>query len=332
MSEIILYQTDDGESKIELHLQDGTVWLSRLELAELFQTSRQNIEKHIKAIFEDEELNEKVVSNYRLLTTQHGAIEGKVQSKEVMFYNLDMILAIGYRVRSARGAQFRKYASTILKEYLINGAVLNDEKLKQEPDYFKKLLNRIREIRTSERVFYQQVLDIYKTSVDYNKDADTTRDFFKTVQNKMLFAVTGSTAPEIIYTRLDASKPNLGLTHFKGQYPKKSELSVSKNYLDETEITNLNLLTTAFLDAAEYQAQNRIQMTMADWKEELDRYLTYQRADILKGKGNVSRKTAEGKIKNELEKYLEQNIPVETVDRDFVEVLNKKVKEIGVKK
>lgn len=251
MSEIILYQTDDGQSKIELHLQDGTVWLSQLELAELFQTTKQNISKHIKAIFDDEELNEKVVVNYQLTTTQHGAIIDKKQTQEVRFYNLDMILSIGYRVRSVRGAQFRKYVSTILKEYLINGAALNEEKLKQEPSYFKKLLERIREIRASERIFYQQVLDIYKTSVDYNKDADEIKEFFKTVQNKMLFAVTGSTAPEIIYARLDASKPNLGLTNFKGEHPKRAEFSISKNYLDEKEISNLNLLTTAFLDAAD---------------------------------------------------------------------------------
>ena len=177
-----------------------------------------------------------MVSNNKLQTTRHGALEGKTQSKEVRFYNLDMILAIGYRVRSVRGAQFRKYASTILKEYLIHGAGLNEDKLKQEPDYFKKLLERIREIRTSERIFYQQVLDIYKTSVDYNKDDDATREFFKTVQNKMLFAVTGSTAPELIYARLDGGKPHLGLTIFKGDYPKRAELSVSKNYLDENEM------------------------------------------------------------------------------------------------
>ena len=325
MSEIILYQTDDGLSKLELKLQDGTVWLSQLELAELFQTSKQNISKHIKAIIDDEELDEEATVNQKLTVQNEGS---RAVSRGLTFYNLDMILAIGYRVRSVRGAQFRKYASTILKEYLITGASLNEDKLKQEPDYFKKLLERIREIRTSERLFYQQVLDIYKTSVDYNKDSDVTVKFFKAVQNKMLFAVTGSTAPEIIYARLDASRPNFGLTNFKGDYPKRAELSVSKNYLDETELKNLNLLTTAFLDAAEYQAQNRVQMTMADWREELDRYLTYQRADVLVGNGKIKREKAESKIDEEIEKYNQNNVLIESVDRDFVEVLSDKVKKL----
>jgi len=244
-SGIILYNTDDGQTKVELRLLDGTVWLSELEIAELFQTTRQNINKHIKAILSDGELDERVVSNYQLQTTAHGAIEGKTQTRKVAFYNLDMILAIGYRVRSARGAQFRRFASTVLKEYLMEGAALDTEKLSGDSAYFKKLQKRIRDIRSSERLFYQQVLDIFATSIDYDGASDTAREFFQTVQNKMLYAVTGHTAPELIFTRVDAGKADLGLTTYKGNYPRKSDLKISKNYLNEKELNRLNLIVSA---------------------------------------------------------------------------------------
>ena len=324
-NDIILYTTDDGKSKIELHTQDGTVWLTELEIAELFQTTRQNINKHIRTILSDEELDEKVVSNYQLQTTQHGAIEGKTQTKEVRFYNLDMILAIGYRVRSARGAQFRRYASTVLKEYMMTGAALDEDKL-QNLTYFKQLQKRIRDIRSSERLFYQQVLDIFATSIDYDGNSEVARDFFQTVQNKMLYAVTGQTAPELIFTRLDAEKKDLGLITYKGNYPRKSDLKVSKNYLNEKELNRLNLIVSGYLDTAEYQAEMQTTMIMEDWKAELERYLTYQRADILQGKGKISRKFANKKIDVEYQKYQEVKPEIAQVDEDYFKALTSDLK------
>ncbi len=327
-NDIILYNTDDGQTKIELHLKEGTVWLSQLEIAELFQTSKQNVSKHIIAIFEDGELDEKVVVNYQLTTTQHGAIEGKTQMKNVKFYNLDMILAIGYRVRSARGAQFRRYASTILKEYLIEGAALDTEKLTSNLSYFKRLQERIRDIRSSERLFYQQVLDIFATSIDYDGTSEVAREFFQTVQNKMLYAVTGHTAPELIFSRLDASKSELGLTTYRGNYPRKSDLKISKNYLDEKELNRLNLIVSGYLDTAAYQAETQATMTMADWKAELDRYLAYQRADILEGRGTVSRKSADNKVDKEYEKYQAEHHEITSVDEDYFKALTNDIKRL----
>ena len=327
-NDIILYRTEDGKTRIELHLLDGTVWLTELEIAELFQTSRQNINKHINAILSDGELAEKVVCNYQLQTTQHGAIKGKTQSKEVKYYNLDMILAIGYRVRSARGAQFRRYATTILKEYLITGAALDNEKLTSSLTYFKNLQKRIRDIRSSERLFYQQVLDIFSTSIDYDGSSDVAHKFFQTVQNKMLYAVTGQTAPELIFYRLDSSKRDLGLTNYKGNYPRKSDLRVSKNYLDEKELSRLNLIVSGYLDTAEYQAETQTAMTMEDWKAELDRYLTYQRADILEGLGKISRKNADERIENEYRKFQENNHEIAMVDEDYFKALSNDIKRL----
>lgn len=331
-NDVILYNTEDGLTKLELHLTDGTVWLSQMEIAELFQTTRQNINKHINTIFSEGELDEKVVSNYQLHTTQHGAIEGKTQTRELVFYNLDMILAIGYRVRSARGAQFRRFASTVLKEYLIEGAALDTEKLTSDLSYFKKLQKRIRDIRSSERLFYQQVLDIFATSIDYDGSSETAREFFQTVQNKMLYAVTGKTAPELIFSRLDAEKEDLGLTTYKGQYPRKSDLKISKNYLDEKELNRLNLIVAGYLDTAEYQAETQTTMTMEDWKAELDRYLTYQRADILKDKGSVSRKAADSKVNSEYEKFKKTNHEITQVDEDYFRALNQNAANLFGKK
>lgn len=327
-NDIILYNTEDGQTRIELQVEDGTVWLSELEIAELFQTTRQNINKHIQAIFSDGELSEEVVSNYQLLTTQHGAIEGKMQTNKVKFYNLDMILAIGYRVRSARGAQFRRYASTILKEYLITGAALDTEKLTSNLTYFKNLQKRIRDIRSSERLFYQQVLDIFATSIDYDGSSEVAREFFQTVQNKMLYAVTGKTAPELIFSRIDASKNNLGLINYKGNYPRKSDLTISKNYLDEKELNRLNLIVSGYLDTAEYQAETQTSMTMADWKSELDRYLAYQRADILEGRGTVSRKNANKKVGDEYKKYQGSNHEITKVDEDYFKALSQDIQRL----
>jgi hypothetical protein len=325
-NDIILYNTEDGRTKIELHLQDGTVWLTELEIAELFQTSRQNINKHIKAIVSERELDEEVVSNYQLQTTPHGALQGKTQTKEVRFYNLDMILAIGYRVRSARGAQFRRYVSTVLKEYLETGAALDTEKLMGNLTYFKNLQRRIRDIRTSERLFYQQVLDIFATSIDYDGASELAKEFFQTVQNKMLYAVTGKTAPELIFTRLDSGKPDLGLTNFEGSYPRKSDLKISKNYLNHDELERLNLIVSGYLDTAEYQAKTQTTMTMADWKAELHRYLTYQHAEILEDKGTVSRKNADAKVDKEYKEYQKNHHEITNVDNDYFKALSQDIK------
>lgn len=320
-NDIILYNTEDGKSKIELRLQDGTVWLSQLEIAELFQTTKQNISKHIKAIIDDEELNQNSVVNYQLTTASDG------KNYNTAFYNLDMILAIGYRVRSARGAEFRRYASTILKEYLINGFAINDDKVTQDLDYFKKLQARIRDIRTNERIFYRQVLDIFATSIDYDGNSHLAKEFFATVQNKMIYAVTGNTAPELIYARIDHKKNNLGLTIQKGNYPTKQELKVSKNYLEEKELTELNLIVSAYLDTAERQANQNIKMTMSDWKSELDRYLEFQRVDILQNKGKVSRNAANEKVDTELKRYRELNQEIHQVDTDYFNALSNRNKK-----
>lgn len=318
-NDIILYNTEDGKSKIELRLQDGTVWLSQLEIAELFQTTKQNISKHIKSIIDEGELIEKATVNYQLTVQKEGNRE---VSRSVAFYNLDMILAIGYRVRSARGAEFRRYASTILKEYLISGFAINDDKVTQDLDYFKKLQARIRDIRTNERIFYRQVLDIFATSIDYDGNSDLAKEFFATVQNKMIYAVTGNTAPELIYARIDHQKNNLGLTIQKGNYPTKQELKVSKNYLDEKELTELNLIVSAYLDTAERQANQEIKMTMSDWKNELDRYLEFQRVDILQDKGKISRDAANKKVDAELKRYRELTQEIHPVDTHFFNALS----------
>jgi len=324
-NDIILYNTDDGQTKIELHLNNGTVWLSQLEIAELFQTTKNNISLHVKKIFEDNELDEaSTVKDY--LTVQK---EGERDVKRtITVYNLDMILAIGYRVRSARGAQFRRWASTVLKEYLIDGFAIDEEKVTQDLSYFKKLQKRIRDIRSSERLFYQQVLDIFATSIDYDGKSETAREFFQTVQNKMLYAITGQTAPELIFSRLDAEKEDLGLATYKGNSLTKSDLRISKNYLDEKELNRLNLIVSGYLDTAEYQAETQTTMTMADWKAELDRYLTFQRADILTGKGRISRKSADEKVELEYKKYRTKRPEITKVDEDYFKALSKSSKQL----
>ncbi len=328
-NDVILYNTEDGMTKIELHLTDGTVWLSQMEIAELFQTTKNNISLHTKNIFDEGELDENSTVKDYLTVQKEG--EREVQ-RSIRVYNLDMILAIGYRVRSARGAQFRRFASTVLKEYLIEGAALDTEKLTSDLSYFKKLQKRIRDIRSSERLFYQQVLDIFATSIDYDGSSETAREFFQTVQNKMLYAVTGKTAPELIFSRLDVEKEDLGLTTYKGQYPRKSDLKISKNYLDEKELNRLNLIVAGYLDTAEYQAETQTTMTMEDWKAELDRYLTYQRADILKDKGSVSRKAADSKVNSEYEKFKKTNHEITQVDEDYFRALNQNAAKLFGKK
>lgn len=326
-NDMIIYNTEDGKSKISLKLENGTVWLSQLEIAELFETTKQNVSKHIKAIFEDGELLEKVVVNYQLTTTQHGAIKGKTQTKKVAYYNLDMILAIGYRVRSPRGIQFRNYATTILKEYLIKGFAMDDERLKNlgGGNYFKELLDRIRDIRSSEKIFYRQVLDLFATSVDYNSKSNEAKSFFATVQNKMHFAIHNHTASELIYNRVDSDKEFMGLSTFKGELPTLSEAKIAKNYLTEKELKGLNQLVSGYLDFAERQAEKEVTMTMKDWIEHVDRILTATGENLLDGNGEISHKQMTNKVEKEYKKY--QANTLSKVERDYL----KEIKNIETK-
>jgi len=333
-NDIIIYNTEDGKAKINLQYEDGTVWLSQLEIAELFQTTKQNVSKHVKAIFLEGELEEKVVVNYKLITTKHGAIANKKQSKQVAHYNLDMILAIGYRVRSIRGIQFRNYASSILKEYLIKGFAMDDERLKNlgGGNYFKELLDRIRDIRSSEKVFYRQVLDLFATSIDYDAENEEAKKFFATVQNKMHFAIHHHTASELIYTRVDSDKDFMGLSTFIGELPTLEEAKVAKNYLSTEELKSLNSLVSGYLDFAERQAQREVKMTMKDWREHVDRILSATGEDLLIGNGRVSREMMVDKVNQEYRKYSSKTLS--QVERDYLaEIKNiESIAEKGGKK
>ena len=330
-NDIIIYNTEDGKAKINLQYDDGTVWLSQLEIAELFQTTKQNVSKHVKAIFLEGELEEKVVVNYKLITTKHGAIANKKQSKQVAHYNLDMILAIGYRVRSIRGIQFRNYASSILKEYLIKGFAMDDERLKNlgGGNYFKELLDRIRDIRSSEKVFYRQVLDLFATSIDYDAENEEAKKFFATVQNKMHFAIHHHTASELIYSRVDGDKDFMGLSTFKGELPTLEEAKVAKNYLSAEELKSLNALVSGYLDFAERQAQREVKMTMKDWREHVDRILSATGEDLLIGNGRVSRDMMVDKVNQEYRKYSAKTLS--QVERDYLAEI-KNIKSIAEKR
>lgn len=285
--EIILYQSDDGVAEIQLRAEGGTVWLSQGEIAELFQTTPQNVTQHLKSLFSDGELVESATCKEVLQVRSEGARDVK---RPIKLYNLDVILAVGYRVRSPRGTQFRQWATTRLREYLVKGFVVDDARLKNAErfDYFDELLEKIREIRASEKRFYQKVREVYATSVDYNGQSDAAQKFFATVQNKMLHAVTGNTAAELVVLRADASKPNMGLTAWRGTKVRKADTTVAKNYLHDDEIRELNRIVTMFLDVAEDRAARRKAMTMADWSHELDRFLTYNERPVLIDAGSVS--------------------------------------------
>ena len=315
-NELIIYNTEDGKAKINLKLEEGTIWLSQLEIAELFQSSKQNISKHIKAIFSDGELDEISTVNYKLTVQKEGKREIK---RKVAYYNLDMILAIGYRVRSPRGTQFRNYATTVLKEYLIKGFAMDDEKLKNlgGGNYFKELLDRIRDIRSSEKVFYRQILDLFATSTDYNSSSEEAKLFFTTVQNKMHYAIHHNTASELIYKRVDSDKEFMGLTNFKGELPTLSEAKIAKNYLAENELKRLNALVSGYLDFAEMQAQKEIPMTMKDWVAHVDRILTATGEDILKNAGKITKKQMLKKVEKEYREY--SNKTLTKVEQDYLE-------------
>ena len=314
-NDIIIYNTEDGKAKINLQYEDGTVWLSQLEIAELFQTTKQNVSKHVKAIFLEGELEERATVNYKLTVQKEG---NRKISRQLAYYNLDMILAIGYRVRSIRGIQFRNYASSILKEYLIKGFAMDDERLKNlgGGNYFKELLERIRDIRSSEKVFYRQVLDLFATSIDYDAKNEEAKKFFATVQNKMHFAIHHHTASELIYTRVDSDKDFMGLSTFKGELPTLEEAKVAKNYLSAEELKSLNALVSGYLDFAERQAQREVKMTMKDWREHVDRILSATGEDLLIGNGRVSRDMMVDKVNQEYKKYSAKTLS--QVERDYL--------------
>ena len=323
-NDMIIYNTEDGKSKISLKLENETVWLNQLEIAELFETTKQNVSKRIKAIFEDGELIEEGTVNYQLTVQNEGIREVR---RQIAYYNLDMILAIGYRVRSPRGIQFRNYATTILKEYLVKGFAMDDERLKNlgGGNYFKELLDRIRDIRSSEKVFYRQVLDLFATSVDYNSKSNEAKSFFATVQNKMHFAIHNQTASELIYNRVDSDKEFMGLSTFKGELPTLSEAKIAKNYLTEKELKGLNQLVSGYLDFAERQAEKEVTMTMKDWIEHVDRILTATGENLLDGNGEISHKQMTNKVEKEYKKY--QANTLSKVERDYL----KEIKNIETK-
>jgi DNA-binding protein len=326
-NKIIIYNTEDGKAKINLRLEDGTVWLNQLQIAELFQTTKQNISKHIKAILEDGELSEDSTINYQLTVQKEGNREIE---RNIAFYNLDMILAIGYRVRSPRGVQFRKYASTVLKEYLIKGFAMDDNRLKNfgGGNYFKELLERIRDIRSSEKVFYRQVLDLFSTSIDYDKNSKEAKSFFATVQNKMHYAIHNQTASELIYDRVDGNKEFMGLTTFKGELPTLTEAKTAKNYLNEKELRGLNQLVSGYLDFAERQAEREKAMTMSDWIKHVDNILQATGENILENAGEVSRKQMEKKVGEEYKKYSSHTLT--QVEQDYLEEI-KNIEKIAKK-
>ena len=314
-NDIIIYNTEDGKTKINLQYEDGTVWLSQLEIAELFQTTKQNVSKHVKALYLEGELEERATVNYKLTVQQEG---NRKISRKLAYYNLDMILAIGYRVRSIRGVQFRNYASNVLKEYLIKGFAMDDERLKNlgGGNYFKELLERIRDIRSSEKVFYRQVLDLFATSIDYDAKNEEAKKFFATVQNKMHFAIHHQTASELIYSRVDGDEDFMGLSTFKGELPTLEEAKVAKNYLSAEELKGLNALVSGYLDFAERQAQREVKMTMKDWREHVDRILSATGEDLLIGNGRVSRDMMVDKVNQEYRKYSAKTLS--QVERDYL--------------
>ena len=328
LGDIIIYQTDDGETQIDVKFEDETVWLTQAQLCELYQTSKANVSEHIKNIFTEGELDEdSVVRKFR--TT---ASDGK--SYMTAYYNLDMIISLGYRIKSRIATHFRRWATERLKEYMIKGFALDDKRLKElgGGDYWKELLDRIRDIRSSEKVMYRQVLDLYATSVDYDPKSSESIAFFKMVQNKLHYAAHGHTAAEVIYERADADAPFMGLTTFSGEMPTAQDITVAKNYLTESELKILNNLVAGYFDFAEVQAMKHNPMYMADYVEHLDRILSSTGEKVLEGSGTVSHAKAIEKAKTEYKKYQAKTLsPVEKAYLQTIKGLEKQAKSKGNK-
>ena len=327
--EILLYTTSDGMVKMEVRLDQETVWLTLDQMAELFQRNKSTISRHIKNVFEQGELRQDSVVAFFATTASDG------KTYRVAYYNLDMIISVGYRVNSHRGVQFRMWATQVLKEYLVKGFALNDDALKNAGggNYFDELLARIRDIRSSEKVFYRKVLEIYALSIDYDPSTETTKKFFATVQNKMHYAVHGHTAAEIIYDRADAEKDFMGLTTWTGALPKKSDAEYAKNYLSETEIQTLNRIVSLYLDFAELQAESHVPMYMQDWIQKLDDFLKLSGKELLTHAGKISAEIAKKKADMEYDKFkVRTSNRLSQVEIDYIDNFEKEQKRIAAEK
>ena len=332
MGEFLFYQTDDGQTRIQVRIVGETVWLTQKQMADLFQTTPQNVTMHIAALYEEGELVETATCKDFLQVQIEGSREVQRSFKH---YNLDVIISVGYRVKSLRGTQFRIWATQRLRELIVKGFTMDDDRLKNAGggNYFEELLERIRDIRSSERVFWRKVLDIYATSIDYDGNAETSRLFFSTVQNKMHWAVHGQSAAEVVHRRADANKPNMGLTSWAGDRPRKADVSTAKNYLSEDEIQALNLIVSAYLDFAELQARTRKPMYMADWIRKLDDFIRLTDREILTHAGQISHDAAVAKAESELVKYREAQAELpHPVDRHFEQTLGELEKIEGESK
>ena len=324
--EILIYQTDDGQTNIEVKIEDDTVWLTQQQMSELFQTSRTNVVEHIKHIYEEGELDEiSTCRNFRQVRKEGN----REVTRQIPHYNLDMIISLGYRIKSVIATRFRQWATKRLKEYMIKGFTIDDERLKGNGggNYWKELLDRIRDIRSSEKVLYRQVLDLYATSVDYNPHSEESVRFFKIVQNKLHYAAHGHTAAEVIYQRADAEKPFMGLTSFAGELPALKDIGIAKNYLEENELKVLNNLVSGYFDLAEINAIEHKPMYMDDYVKQLDSVLSSGNRKLLTGAGSVSHKQALEKAKSEYRKYQEVTLtPVEKAYLESIKEVSKEVK------
>jgi len=325
---IIIYNTVDGKASVSLLTKDGTAWLNQAQLAELFTTTKQNISLHIKNIFEDKELEEKSVVKEYLTTANDG------KNYKTTHYSLEMILAIGFRVRSRRGTQFRQWANKNLTEFMIKGFIMDDERLKNpdgKPDYFDELLERIRDIRASEKRFYQKVRDLFKLSSDYDATDKATNLFYADTQNKILFAITGQTAAEIIVNRADANEKNMAITSFKGKRVRKQDIYIAKNYLNEDELDSLNRFVIVFLETAELRAKNRQDITMDFWRSNIDRIIEFNDKELLKGYGSISRSQMEEKVTAVYEVFDIKRKSLEAIEEDTEELIELEQLEERVK-
>jgi len=323
-NDIVIYQTEDGVTQIEVRLENENVWLTQQQMADLYQTTRPNIVQHIRNIYEEGELEQVATCKNFLQVRQEG---NRQVSREIPFYNLDMIISLGYRVKSRIATNFRRWATERLKEYMIKGFTMDDERLKQMGGggYWRELLDRIRDIRSSEKVMYRQVLDLYATSVDYDPKAEQSIKFFKIVQNKLHYAAHGHTAAEVVYERADADKPFMGLTTFAGEFPTRTEVTVAKNYLSEEELKVLNNLVSGYFDFAEIQAMRHKPMYMADYIQQLDNILASTGEKLLTGAGSVTHKQAEEKAIAEYRKFQVRNLsPVEQAYMESIKTLTAK--------
>jgi len=323
--EILIYQTDDGQTNIEVKIEDDTVWLTQQQMSELFQTSRTNVVEHIKHIYEEGELDEiSTCRNFRQVRKEGN----REVTRQIPHYNLDMIISLGYRIKSVIATRFRQWATKRLKEYMIKGFTIDDERLKGNGggNYWKELLDRIRDIRSSEKVLYRQVLDLYATSVDYNPHSEESVRFFKIVQNKLHYAAHGHTAAEVIYQRTDAEKPFMGLTSFSGELPALKDIGIAKNYLEENELKVLNNLVSGYFDLAEINAIEHKPMYMDDYVKQLDSVLSSGNRKLLTGSGSVSHKQALEKANSEYRKY--QEITLTPVEKAYLESIKEVSKEV----